>query len=406
MRLRMAWRNVWRNRKRTLVIMTAVVIGVWSMVLLGALMQGMASNMVKNGIATLTGHIKIQNPVYRSDPVIQNSLKDPDPIYKTLCQNLPRGSLWVKRIKVNAIASNAHNNSGVTLVGIEPGKEARISFYGDSLSQGRKLKPGEKYGIFVGQALLAKFNTKPGRKLVLMSQDTQGGIASRAFRIKGVFRAELKATEKRYVFISLAAARSMLKLKKNISEISILLPQREQSREVAAKLDGLLPKGIQVLTWQEMLPLLASYLKMMGSFTAIWYLVVFIAMAFGIVNTSLMAVMERIREFGLFKALGMSPWRIVSQVMAESGIILFIGMALGSGLGILSVALLARTGIDLSALAEAQQYLKMTKVIYPALNPGDLIGANAVVLVLGLLVSTYPAAKAARITAREAMGHI
>jgi ABC-type lipoprotein release transport system permease subunit len=402
----MAWRNVWRNPKRTLVIMTAVVIGVWSMVLLGALMQGMAANMVKNGIATLTGHLKIQDQSHRADPVIQNSLKNPESIYKILKPNLPRGSLWVKRIKVNAIAANAHTTSGVTLVGVEPQKEARISFYGQPPSQGRSIEPVEKHGIYVGQALLEKFGTKLSRKLVLMSQDKKGNIASRAFRIKGVFRAELEVTEKRYVFISLAAAQSMLEMKNEISEISILLPNKEQGQKVAAKLKPLLPKGVQVLTWQELLPLLTTYLKMMGTFTAIWHLVVFIAMAFGIVNTSLMAVMERIREFGLFKALGMPPFRIVTQVMMESGIILLIGMVLGSGLGMLSVFALANTGIDLSSLAEAQQYLKMTRVIYPALNPQDLIGANAVVLFLGLLVSTFSAVKAARITAREAMSHI
>jgi ABC-type antimicrobial peptide transport system permease subunit len=138
---------------------------------------------------------------------------------------------------------------------------------------------------------------------------------------------------------------------------------------------------------------------------AIWYLVVFIAMGFGIVNTTLMAVFERMREFGLMKALGMRPVRIVRGILTEAALILLCGMVVGNLLGIATCWLVSRTGIDLSALAKGVEYAGIARVIYPQIWLKDVISANGVVLVLGLLVSLYPAVKAARFLPVEALAH-
>ena len=151
--------------------------------------------------------------------------------------------------------------------------------------------------------------------------------------------------------------------------------------------------------------MLTAILKLYDTFILIWFLVVFVAMAFGIVNTTLMAVFERMREFGLLKALGMRPFRIVAGILTESLMILVYGMVLGNLLGLVSCWALSFRGIDLSALAEGVAYAGMARVIYPVILAKDLIGANAVVLVLGLVVSLYPAIKAARFTPVEAMAH-
>ncbi|MBW2077523.1 MAG: FtsX-like permease family protein, partial [Deltaproteobacteria bacterium] len=145
--------------------------------------------------------------------------------------------------------------------------------------------------------------------------------------------------------------------------------------------------------------------RLFDGFMWLWYLVVFIAMGFGIVNTMLMAVFERIREFGLLKALGMRPWWIIKEVLAESFFLLVIGMAIGNTLGLLSVLALSGSGIDLSALAAGTEYIGMARVIYPAVSGKDVAMANLMVFILGLLVSVYPAAKAARFTPVEALAH-
>ncbi|MBW1689753.1 MAG: ABC transporter permease [Deltaproteobacteria bacterium] len=405
MYFQLGWRNIWRNPRRTAVIMIAVIIGVWSMIFLGALMRGMIEDMIENGIATLTGHIQVHHKGYRDDPVIENSIADLNTIESALESLLPPGTQWTPRVRVNGIASNARHSDGVTLVGIDPELEAKVSFIGHAVTQGRYLTLDEENGILVGKALIDKFETKLGRKLVLMSQDTSGEIASRSFRIVGVFRAEMEATEKQFAFVTMHAAQRMLKLKEGISEFSIILLDQGEAERVAHKIEAALPSAYEVHSWRDLLPLLSAYLRLFDGFMWLWYLVVFIAMGFGIVNTMLMAVFERIREFGLLKALGMRPWWIIKEVLAESFFLLVIGMAIGNTLGLLSVLALSGSGIDLSALAAGTEYVGMARVIYPAVSGKDVAMANLMVFILGLLVSVYPAAKAARFTPVEALAH-
>ncbi|MDL1964133.1 MAG: ABC transporter permease [Deltaproteobacteria bacterium] len=405
MYLQIAWRNIWRNSRRTTVIMIAIIIGVWNMVFLGALMRGIVVAMVNNGISTLTGDIQVHQKGFRDDPVIENSIKNPELVENMLNNTLPSDARWASRVRVSAIANNARHSSSVTLVGIDPLREADISFIGSAAIQGSYLKPDDKNGIIVGQALVDKFETKLGYKLILMSQDTSLEIASRAFRISGIFKADLEFTEKKFVFVNMPVLQQMLKLQNGISEVSIILPDHQDALHVKNTLNAELPSNLEVNTWRELLPMLNAYLKIYDGFILIWYLVVFIAMGFGIVNTTLMAVFERMREFGLLKALGMKPGRIIAGVLTETLILLLIGMATGNILAFLCVYALSGSGIDLSAFAAGAEFAGMSRVIFPVISVWDLSAANLVVLVLGLLVSAYPAIKAARFTPVEALRH-
>lgn len=402
--LQISWRNIWRNPRRTLVILAAVIVGLWAMIFLGGLMRGIMHQMVRNSITTLTGHLQIHHPDYRNDPVIENSITQTDPLKRALTAVLPAAAKWALRIRVNAIANNARHSSGVTLVGIDPADEAKVSFIGRAVTEGRYLKEDDTRGILIGEALRAQFNTKLGHKLVLMSQDREGEIASRAFRIVGIFRAELEATEKQFVFVNRPSAAGLLKLGNGISEAAVLLPDFNQADSVAADLAANLdPQSFTVQTWKALLPMVTAMLKMYDAFIYLWFFVIFIAMGFGVVNTMLMAVYERIREFGLLKALGMKPRRIVSQVVCESGYLLVLGMVAGNLTGAATIAFLAHTGIDLSAMSQGMAFANISRIIYPVFVPADMIIANLVVAVLGLLVSLYPALKAGRITPVAAM---
>ena len=406
MYLQLPWRNIWRNKRRTAIILTAVVIGIWSMILLGSLMRGIAVGMINNGISTLTGHIQIHAKGYRDDPAIENSITNPMAVEKILGTILPEGSRWSTRVRVNAIAGNARHSAGITLVGVDPVAEAKISFIGNAMSQGRYLDKNETNGIVVGTALLDEFDTKLGRKLVLMAQDTNKEISSRAFRIVGTFKAEMEATEKQFVFVTREASQNMLKIRGGISEISIILPGKPDIFDTYNDLKTALPSGqFEVHTWRQLLPFQTAYLKILDVFMWIWYLVVFVAMGFGIVNTTLMAVFERMREFGLLKALGMKPWWILREVLTESLFLLVTGMIIGNTLAFVCIYVLSGSGIDLSALAAGAEYAGMTRVIYPAIAFKDVLVANLIVMLLGLLVSAYPAAKAARFTPVEALAH-
>ncbi len=407
MHIHLAWRNIWRNPRRTTVILTAVVIGIWSMVFLGALMRGMMTGMIDNGISTLTGDIQVHHKGYRNDPVIENSMTNPSMLKKILNDTLPNGSQWTARIRVNAVANNARHYSGVTMVGINPAQEAKISFIGPERIQGKYLDSMDHHGIVIGRELLEKFETRIGKKLVLMSQDTNQEIASRAFKIIGIFTAEMKATEKQFVFVTMSAAEKMLKLKNTISEISIIIPENHNNSKIASDIREVLPpKDYEVHTWQELLHILTAYLEMFDQFMYIWFVVVFIAMGFGIVNTTLMAVYERMREFGLLKALGMKPWWIVRSVIYESFLLLIMGMAIGNLLAFACIHALSKNGIDLSYLAEGADYFGISRIIFPDIFFQDVLVANLVVIVLGIIVSIYPAVRAARFTPVEALAHI
>lgn len=404
MYFKLAWRNIWRNPKRTTVILLAVVIGVWNMIFAGALMRGVEVGMIKNGIATLTGNIQIHRKGYRHDPAVENSITDPKAVETALQKILPSGARWTSRVRVSAIAANARHTSGVTLVGIDPPREAGISFIGQAVTQGRYLAPDDAYGIVVGKSLLDKFETKIGHKLILMSQAANRDISSRAFRIVGVFKAEMQSTEKRFAFVTMPAAQQMLQLKNSVSEFSIVLPNRLDNSQLASALQSVLPSNYyEISTWRELLPMLDAYLKLSDGFIYIWFVVIFIAMGFGIVNTTLMAVFERMREFGLLKALGMKPFWIIRGVLTEAFLILLLGIVIGNVLGFLSVLALSENGIDLSALAAGTEFAGMSRILYPVIYAKDAITANLVVFVLGLLVCLYPAVKAARFTPVEAL---
>jgi ABC-type lipoprotein release transport system permease subunit len=239
-----------------------------------------------------------------------------------------------------------------------------------------------------------------------MAQDVEQDIASRAFRITGVFRSEMEATEKQFVFVSRSAAQQMLKLGDGISEISILLSDGYDNRAAYDNLTSVLPpEDFEIHNWRELLPFQTAYLRILDGFMWFWFLVVFVAMGFGIVNTTLMAVFERMREFGLMKALGMKPWWILRAVLVESFLLLICGMIIGNSLGLLSIYAFSGTGIDLSALAAGAEYAGMSRIIYPALALKDFLVANLTVLLLGLLVSLYPAIKASRFTPVQALAH-
>lgn len=407
MDLTIAWRNIWRNPRRTLVIMTAVVVGVWNMLVLAALMRGIETEMVKNSLSDMTASLQIHAGGYLDDPVVENSMADTVFIDGVLDRLVPEKAVWSHRIRVNAVASNARHSTGVNMVGIEPAREARVSFIGSSVVEGRYLTPEDDHAILVGRAFLKSFNTRAGHKVILMSQDTRGQIASRAFRVVGVFKAETEIVEKSLVFVTRNEASRMLELGDACSETAVLFQETDMSgkreRLVASSLSENLGEGYDVSTWRDLLPMLRAYLDTNDFFLYIWYGVVFVAMGFGVVNTTLMAVYERMREFGLLKALGMTPSRIIKGVILESFFLLILGITAGTLLGWVTVIAIAGKGIDLSSLAKGADMWGLPRVIVPVMTVGDVATAGIIVMILGLLVSLYPAVRAARFTPVEAM---
>jgi ABC-type lipoprotein release transport system permease subunit len=214
----------------------------------------------------------------------------------------------------------------------------------------------------------------------------------------------MEAIEKQFVFCNRAELQDMLEVGDDVSEFSIALFDVNEAEALSGRIRAKLPANeFNVLTWAEMVPFMNAYLDSMDVYALIWNLVVFIAMAFGLVNSVLMAVFERVREFGLIRALGVTPQGVIAGVLIETSMLLVIGLIAGCIVSEATVLVLDRTGIDFSASQDGSEFFGISRVIYPVSEVSDYLRACFTVIVLGLLVSLYPAVKAARITPVQAM---
>ena len=397
--LTLAWRNLWRHRRRTLVMLFALVLGVWSMIVMAALIRGSMEQHVKKEILNLTGHVQIHAPAYRDDPAIEHRFAVPP----ALAQALQDKSLVAAsaRVRVPAVVSSERESAGVVLVGIDPRGERGLSFIADAITAGQTLSSPDDPGLLLGRKLAERLETALGRRVVLMSQDANNQIADRGFRVVGIFDADPQAMETGYVFIGLDVAQQMLKIGSEVSEVAVMTPDRMHLEAALAMLRTAAPH-LEVASWTEVQPLLVLTEKVNNVVLLIWFAVVFAAMAFGLINTLLMAVFERTREFGLFQALGMPPRFILGQVLVESLLLLGIALLLGNLVSWASVVGM-KGGIDLSMFAEGFEMVGMSPIIYPALAAGDITAANVIVVLLGVLASLYPAWRAARYVPVEAI---
>jgi len=222
--------------------------------------------------------------------------------------------------------------------------------------------------------------------------------------VVGIFDASIETMETGFVFTGLGTTQRLLDLGERISEIALKAPRYDDLRPVVADLRNAAP-DLEVLPWLDLEPLLQVMLKVTDAFMYIWYLVVFLAMSFGLINTLLMAVFERTREIGLLMALGMRPASILVQVLVESILLLVLGLLLGNALTWLTLWAL-HDGIDFSRFAEGLAMMGYSPVIYPALIPRDVLGANLLVILLGIAASLYPAWRAARTVPVDALARV
>ncbi len=391
---RLAWRNLWRNHRRTLIMLAAIVIGVWAMIFMTALMRGMVDDMVKDGVSALPGHVQIHNPAFRDDPTISNVMEPPDgELLEVL--NRPEVVAWATRVRVPAVISSERDTRGVTLVGIEPERERGISFVADDLTEGRFLDSRDDRGLVVGRKLVEKLETGLGKRVVIMSQDPENEIVDRGFRIVGIFDSKLAQYEEGYVFGGEGAIQDLLGVGDAISEVAILGTDYRDVTGLQKMVADAAGPDVEVLPWNELDTYLGSMLAVMDGFVVVWIVVVFLALSFGLVNTLVMAVFERVREIGLMLALGMTPRNILFQILAESILLLVIGLAIGNLAAWAAIEPL-KDGIDVSIVGEGMEYFGAASMLYPALYLKDVILANVIVIVLGFFASLSPAWRASR----------
>ena len=399
--LTLAWRNLWRNHRRTLIMMLAISVGVWAMIFMTALMRGMVDQMLKEGINALPGHVQVHHPAYRDDPSIENSMDQPGPAFSAALQH-PEVTAWSSRVRVPAMISSERDNRGVTLLGVEPDSEIALGFDPDSILEGRFLESAGDNGLVIGRKLLQRLETDLGKRVVVMSQDPDNNIADRGFRVVGVYKAKLTATEEAFIYAGRDTVQALLGLEQQVSEIAVGGRNYREVDALQSLVQTAAGPDVEVLNWKELDGYLGTMMRVMDGFVLVWVIVIFLALSFGLVNTLMMAVFERVREIGLMQALGMKPSAILMQILLESLMLLVLGLILGNVLAVASV-LPIRDGLDLSIVAQGMEMAGVSSVLYPSLTLPDMVLANSVVIVLGVLTSLLPAWRASQYRPVEAI---
>ena len=391
---RLAWRYLWRNHRRTIIMLSAISIGAWAMMFMMALTRGMVDQMISDGISVIPGHVQIHHPAYLDDPSVSNRLPFTDAELGARFDDAGFVA-WASRVRVPAVITSERESRGVTLLGIDPAAERAFSFVNYDEVDGRFLEGVDDSGIVIGAKLADTLETRVGKRVVVMTQDPDNDIADRGFRVVGLFHANMETYEESFVFIGRRTAQALLRIGDTTTEAVFLGDDYRDVEPVYDKVAAAVDDSVRVSRWTEVDRFLGTMLKTMDGFMLIWVVVIFLALSFGLVNTLVMAVFERVREIGLMLALGMKPAMILGQIIIESMLLLGVGLLIGDVLAYASVRPL-ESGIDVSVVAEGMEMFGASSMLYPKLYLKDVVLANVVELFLGFLASLSPAWRASR----------
>ena len=395
--LQLSVRNILRHKRRNGMLLAAIIVAVAAVVCMSAFIRGFQYDMADAAVANLTGHVKILAPGYRDDPNIRKSFA----LAETWRPDVDEEALagWAARVRVPAVIMSERGTRGVQFVGIDPGQED-ISFIGSAAVDGERLADRSDGRILVGQALADQLETAAGRRLVIITQGADGLNREAGFRIAGLYDAEGTGLEKTFVFTGVTALQSMVGADV-FTEISIRLRREPALFQLKASLMEFFT-GLDVLNWQELEPQAAAMFVFADSAFFIWYFIMMGALVFGLVNTLVTSVMERVRELGMLRALGMRSRGVVAQVVLESSVLMLLGVAGGITGGWLVIQAMG-DGLDLSQWAEGVEAFGLRGILQPVSLAKDVVLIGAMSVVLGIVASLYPALRIVRIKPLEAL---
>ena len=293
MLLTIAWRNIWRNKRRSFIVVTSVVVGIIAILYNDALSIGMVTQIFENQIGSHVAYIQIHKWGFNDNKIIQNSIDDPDTV-EAILQHNPGILSFSRRVVTFGLLSSALNSSGGMIIGVEPDKEQQVTTIKRSVVKGHYLT-GARHEVVIGQRLAEKLGVGLGDKVVGMASTMNGSVGSDLFRVVGIFETASSEFDKSYIYISIANAQEMLEMGNRISEFAIITKDRNQVESVKSELTKELGESYEVLSYADLMPLMLSQIEIYKESLYIVYLIVGLAMIFGIINTMLMAVLERTR---------------------------------------------------------------------------------------------------------------
>ena len=404
----LAWRNLWRHKRRTLITASSIAFGVLLAVTFTGAGDYFHTRMIDAGANMGMGHITIAARDYNRAPSSQKSIKGANTL-QALIADLPEVTSVVARIQGQAMFASARKSVGGTFIAIDPTQEsANNNLFIESLTEGEMLSEIAGKGIVMGVDLVRKLKLNLGKKVVYTTTDINGEIVSAVARISGIFRTGVAEVDGGMALLPIQSVQKVLGYESGeVSLIAISLDDQRLSHALRDKMQGQPEfEHVEVLNWQQTQPDLAGMIAVDKSANRISQLMISLLIAAGILNTMLMSVLERIREFGVMMALGMSPRSLFSLVILESFWLAVIGLIIGIIITIPWYLYMAETGIDLTS-AYGDDF-SFGGVLLDTVFKIRLFKESIIVILIGLfglalLSGVYPAWRAGRIPPVESL---
>ena len=401
MLVKIAGRNIWRSRKRSLIIITAVSIGLWAGIFMMAFYNGMIEQRISSAIADELSHIQLHHPEFRKEYEIKYLLPQGKKILKTIAKDSQIKAV-AGRIIIKGMIASASGSSGITINGVMPKEEQALTNLNEKIIKGNYFDPKKTNQIILSEKLRKKLKLNLNKKTILTFQDKQGNLASGAFRITATYKTINGPYDDSNVFVKITDIDSLAGIPNELNEIAVLLQSNQLLDEVQSKLNQKFPKT-EIKNWMEISPELGLTISVGDQMVYIFMGIILLALAFGIINTMMMAVLERTREIGMLLALGMNKFKIFMMIVLETLFLILVGCPLGILLALATIAITQQTGIDFSQFSEAYSSFGYSSIIYPSLTARQFGIIMLLVFSTALFSALFPARKALQLNPAESL---
>ncbi len=399
--IKIAWRNVWRNRLRSFVVILSIILGIWAGLFIMAMTLGLNEQRMNGAIDSYLSHIQIHNPTYVDDANIKHTIIEKDKLITQL-KKTKSIKAFSTRVKVTSMASSSKGAYGVQLVGIKPKMEMMVSNISSLLQSGSYLEKFKKNPTVIGQKLADKLGVKVKSKIVMSFQDVNDEIITAAFRVEGIYKTTSSRYDEFNVFVKQKDIDRLTGLEGKIHEVAAICSSLTLVDATVASI-ATKSNGNKVRGWDEVAPELGYAQEMMSSAIYIFMGIILFALAFGIINTMLMAILERKRELGMLMSIGMNKLKLFMMVVFETIFLSSIAVPIGMLLSYFFIEYFARNGIDLSSVAAGLESLGIGAIIYPYLPVHFYFTITFMTIIVALISSIIPARRALKLNPAESV---
>lgn len=398
----MAWRNIWRNKLRSIIIMLSVAIGLFAGIGVQSLYDGMMTSRVRNVIDEETGHIQLHNPGFKNDYEPRYVINNGNNLL-TKIRNIEGVKFVSARSITTGMLSTPTGSAGVQVNGVLAEDEYKTSLLKQKIIAGKEFNDAAENEIMIGKKLADKMKLRPGLKLVLTFTDTTGEIVSSAFRVTAVYESSNTPLDERNVYVKQATLNNLLLCGNAFHEIVILLQNDYDTEKIQKQLQQQFP-SLKIESWKELSPETEFMVKTVDQYSYIIMIIIMLALAFGIINTMLMAVLERTKEIGMMLALGTNRIRIFFLVLFETVFLTLAGTPVGLAISWIFISYFHKHGLDLSGMGkEMMSRFGFGTLIYLEFPFDKLAGVLLIVIGTALISFLFPALKALKLQPAEAL---